>query len=221
METVYKLTDKDNRTFNRTLWGENVTHTAPGTGELCSRNWLHAYADPLLAVLLNPAHGNFDADSMKLWVGSAEVRLRKADKLGCTKLTTLYTLAIPVITTVQKQAFAIFAAKAVYKDVNWITWANAWLSGEDRSKRAAQETAAAYADAYVAYAATATAAYAAAYAATAADAAYAAAYAATAADAAYAAAYAATAAATAADAAYGPLRSLDLVSLAHKAVEEF
>ena len=198
METVYKLTDQHNRTrvgySNETLWGESVTHTAPGGGELCSDKWLHAYADPILAVLMNPAHANFRPDAMKLWEASAEVGLRKADKLGCTRITTLHTISIPTITKLQKQAFAILAAKDVYKNKDWNAWADAWLSGEDRTESSARQAR------REAYAADAAAAAYAAYAADAADAAY--------------AAYAAAAAVRS-------QTSLNLVALAHKVVREF
>jgi len=45
-----KLTDEHNRTCNNTQWGENVTYTAPGTGDLCTGGWIHYYDSPLLAV---------------------------------------------------------------------------------------------------------------------------------------------------------------------------
>jgi hypothetical protein len=145
MSTVYKITDKNSRTrpgmSNETQWGASVTHTAPGGGEMCSANWLHAYAHPMLAVLLNPAHGSFDAATMKLWKCRAIVGIRKANKLGCTELTTVEEIEIPVFTTNQKVAFALLVAKSVYKDKGFRTFATKWLTGKDRSESAAWSAA--------------------------------------------------------------------------------
>ena len=54
-----KLTDSKDKTRNNTQWGENITHTTNGKGDLCTNGWIHYYDSPLLAVLLNPIHGNF------------------------------------------------------------------------------------------------------------------------------------------------------------------
>ena len=206
MEKVWKLTTADGLTrpgqSNETKWGENITHTAPGKGELCTAGWIHAYASPLLAVLMNSVHANYKPAI--LWECEAEVGIRKADKIGCSKLTTLRQVNMPEITTAQKQAFAILCAKQVYKDSSWLKWADDWLSGKDRSARAAD----------VAYTATR-----AADVADVADVAYAAAYTALAARAADVAdvAYVAYAVAYAADAA----GSIDLVAIAEQAVRDF
>jgi hypothetical protein len=197
---LYKLTDENDRTYNNTQWGENVTHTASGKGDLCGPGWLHAYTNPLLAVLLNPIHAGFK--SPHLW--EAEGRIYKTDKglkVSTKKLATIRRMKLPPIYATQRIAFGILCAKKVYTDKKFVRWANEWLSGKNRSETAA----------WAAYAA-ANAANAAAYAANAAAyAAYAAAYAA--ANAANAAAYAANAAAYAAD------KSIDLVSIAHKAMK--
>ena len=145
MVTVYKITDKNSRTrpgmSNETQWGAGVTHTAPGGGEMCSDKWLHAYASPLLAVLLNPAHGDFEKATMKLWECRAVVGVRKADKLGCKQLTTVAEIEIPSFTTEQRVAFALLVAKSVYKDKSFHTFANNWLTGKDRSESAARSAA--------------------------------------------------------------------------------
>ena len=149
--------------MKKTLWGEGISHTASGEGELCSAaGWLHAYSHPLLAVLLNPIHANIK--NPKLWeaYGSG---LKKSDhglKLGFTKLTTKKEIALPVITDTQKIAFAILCALEVCKEPRFVTWANNWLSGKDRTadaaayavaNAAANATYAAINAAYAAYAA--------------------------------------------------------------------
>ena len=206
---VYKLTDKNNETYNNTKWGENVTHETDGSGDLCGPGWLHFYTSAELAILMNPVHASIS--SPKLWEAEAEGKFKDdfGRKGGCTKLTTTKEISIPNITTNQKIAFAILCGLEVYKDEKFQKWANEWLENKDRSADAANAAAnAANAAVDAAYAAANAAANAAdaAYAANAAanaavDAAYAA-NAANAADAANAAYAAANAAANAADAAY-------------------
>lgn len=138
--TVYKLTDEHGQTHGGTQWGENVTHTAPGRGDLCGPGWIHAYSDPLLAVLLNPIHAGFEHP--RLWECEADVG--KDDhgcELGCTSLTTLRELPLPEVTTEQRVRFAILAAKQVCTDERWLAWAEGWLSGQDRSYEPPSRTA--------------------------------------------------------------------------------
>jgi hypothetical protein len=45
---------------------------------------------------------------------------------------------LPKITEAQKIAFGILSAKEVFKDKLWNSWADKWLSGEDRSKGSAR-----------------------------------------------------------------------------------
>lgn len=178
---LYKLTDVHGRTSNQTQWGEGVTHTAPGKGPMCSPGWLHAYTDPLLAVFLNPIHGNFKHPI--LWEAEGDVGIEDCGlKVGCTKLTTVKQMPLPEVTREHRVAFGILCAMEVCEDTEWRDWAQKWLSGEDRSERAAAAYVAydtyAASDTYAAYAASASATYAAAYDTAAYDAAYDAAYAA-------------------------------------------
>jgi hypothetical protein len=58
---LYKLTDRNWKTRagkdNEILWGPGVTHRAEGKGwGLCSKDLIHAYEDPVLAVMMNPIH---------------------------------------------------------------------------------------------------------------------------------------------------------------------
>ena len=163
MTTLYKFTDADGYTrrgeSNECKWGENVTYSAkkaPRT--LCTAGVIYAYEDPLIAVIMNPIHGNYKAPL--LWESRGDIVVKDgALKCGCMTLTTVKKMAIPEITHKQRIAFAILCGKSVYKDGAWNRWANLWLSGEDRSRKSAY---AAYAAADAAYA---DAAYAAAYAA--------------------------------------------------------
>ena len=182
----YKLTTQELTTHNGFQWEVGKKAITKGNGELCTDAYLHFYDDPLLAVIFNPIHADIkNPELFEVEIGG-EIKEEKGRKFGCTEMTLLKEIPLPEITLVQKIAFAILCAKEVYKEEKWNKWADNWLSGEDRSKGAAADTAVAAA----AYAAAAVAAYAAVD--TAAD---------TAAVVAYAAADTAAAVATAADAA--------------------
>ena len=145
MTTLYKLTQQNDTTSGdvnnggTTLtWGNNISHTATGTGtRLCSPDVIHAYTHPLLAVLLNPIHANYK--NPKLWRCEGEVVANDHGlKVGVKTLTTIEEIPLPVVTTEQHVKFAILCAKQVCKDEKWNAWADKWLSGEDRSAAAAE-----------------------------------------------------------------------------------
>lgn len=147
METLYKLTDRKDQTFKGTQWGEGVTHTASGEGDLCGPGWLHAYEDPVVAVLLNPVHAEFAEPH--LWLAEGVVGLREHRlKVGCTELTTVKRIPLPKVTTEQRVRFGILCAMEAVEAVEahgaykgsllWIRWANKWLSGEDRTAAEAE-----------------------------------------------------------------------------------
>jgi hypothetical protein len=140
---IYKLTDENGRTRGNTQWGEGVTHRATGRGtELCSDGFIHAYEHPLLAVLLNPIHADFA--NPQLWEAKGRIALRDGQlKCGCKKLTTIRQIPLPEITNEQRVRFAIGCAWQVYDAPAWRSWATGWLTGKDRSERAAAEAAAA------------------------------------------------------------------------------
>ena len=109
MTTLYKLTDQDGYTRrnydNACLWGENVSHSGTGEGDLCGPGYVHAYTHPLLAVLLNPIHAN--VPTPRLW--EAEGAIAKSDrglKVGCVTLTTIREMPLPIISTEQRVRFA-------------------------------------------------------------------------------------------------------------------
>ena len=195
---LYKLTTSAGKTrpghHNECQWGPGITHQGAGKGDLCGPGYIHAYEHPLLAVLLNPIHADYN-DPL-LWECDGDIAKRDHQlKVGCVSLTTVKTTPLPVITTEQRVKFGILCAIRVHDNQSFNKWAQDWLSGNDRTTHAAHaaadaaEYAAEYAAAYAAADAAADAAHAAAHAAYAAAhaAADAAAYAA--ADAAHAAKY--------------------------------
>lgn len=105
---LYKLTDQNGfsgtNTINATAlqWGENVTHSTLGEGDkLCKSGLIHAYEHPLVAVLMNPIHANFN--NPKLWLAQGDVVFRQGDiKCGCKTLTTIKEIPLPIISYSQK-----------------------------------------------------------------------------------------------------------------------
>ena len=149
---LYKVTDENGQTRNQTQWGENISHTATGTGtELCSDGVIHAYENPLVAAFIHPLHVQFN--NPILWEAEGEVIVREGQlKCGCKTLTTLKKISLPEISTEQRIEIAIRCAQLACKEPAWNEWASKWLSGEDRSKESAN---AAYRAAAAAYAANA------------------------------------------------------------------
>ena len=140
MSKLYKLTDRDGQTWGGTQWGPGISHSGTGEGELCGPGWIHAYEHPLIAVLLNPIHANFQ--NPRLWEAEGEVGLRDGQiKCGCKTLTTIREIPLPAITTEMRVRFAILCAKEVCACLSWNAWADKWLSGEDRSWASADAAA--------------------------------------------------------------------------------
>ena len=156
MTSLFKLTRSDFTTMNNTLWGSNITHTAPG-GELCTRNVLHAYRSAGEAVFFDPIHGNFGEDGV-LWACDGDVCVDDGTKVGCTRLRTLEIIKKPEITIEQRVTIAIRCALMVYQEATFTQWATSWLSGKDRSRESAWAAADAAEAAVAAAARTASAA---------------------------------------------------------------
>ena len=142
MPTIYKLTDQDMHTYGGCQWALGETKTTSGDGDLCGPGWLHCYTSPLLAVFLNPIHA--DIANPRLFCGTGQgARLDDYGlKCGFSEMTLLEELPVPTISTAQCVRFAILCAKQVCSDPAWTTWADAWLSGGDRSREAAARAAA-------------------------------------------------------------------------------
>jgi hypothetical protein len=140
MSKLYKLTDENWETMNRTKWGPCVTHKTDGSGKLCSKGWLHAYTSPELAVLLNPIHANIK-DPM-LWVCEGEIE--KSDfglKVGTTRLTTIEMINLPQVSTTQRVIFGILCSLQIYENPHFAKWAANYLNGTDRCEAAARAAA--------------------------------------------------------------------------------
>lgn len=136
---VYKLTSQNGTTHNGTKWGPGARYEVAGPLEMCG-NGIHAYSDPLLAVLLNPIHA--EINSPRLW--ECEASDEHIDDHGlksCHRwLQTVRELPVPQITTEQRVRFAILCAIDSGADnPAWVAWALHWLDGSDRSHEAAED----------------------------------------------------------------------------------
>ena len=135
---LYKLTDANARTRNDTQWGENITHVATGdvAQGLCSDAYIHAYEHPLIAVMMNPVHGNFS--NPRMYECEGEIAARDGQlKYGCRTLTTIREIPLPIVTVTQKVAFALLCVIDVCSEPSFVAWANDWLTGKERSAAAA------------------------------------------------------------------------------------
>lgn len=141
---LYKLTDADDSTGPERdcQWGEGITHTADGNGELCTKHWIHAYTHPLIAVFMNPVHGMYDLETAHLWECKGEIGIDDNDlKCGTKKLTAIKQVSLPKLSAEQRVEIAIRVSLLVYKERKYQRWAENWLNGKDRSGAAADESA--------------------------------------------------------------------------------
>jgi len=133
----YKLTDENGKTYGGCEWEPGVSHSAPGTGELCSDGWIHVYDSPCVAVMMNPCHADFE--NPRLW--ECEVSGKELDdhglKRGVQKCMMVREIPVPVLTTEQWVESVIRCALRVWSNVDFTRWAERWLDGTDRSAAAA------------------------------------------------------------------------------------
>ena len=134
---LYKLTDKNYRTDNDTQWGEGIKRRAFGKGPIYGSGWIHAYTHPLLAVLLNPGHA--DIKNPIVWEAHGVVGIEDYGlRVGCRRLKTIKIISMPEVTTEQRVRFGILCTLEVCTEPSFVSWAHKWLSGEDRSEKAAE-----------------------------------------------------------------------------------
>ena len=139
-QRLYKLTDADGYSYNRTHWEVGVTHTITKPGNrLCTDEVLHACRDPLVAIMLNLLHTNIERP--RLWLIEGDVVSDDWLKVGSKWQTVLAELDVPAPTTECRVAFAILCALEVYEESRFVEWARGWLSGADRSRKAARAAA--------------------------------------------------------------------------------
>ena len=133
---LYKLTGADGKTRDNTQWGENVTHELPviDNPKLCVAGLLHAYRTPTHAVMMALEYGYAAG---QLWEAEGEVVADDGTKVGCFRLTTIRKIDMPTLTTERRVEIAIRCSLLVYRDPQYVAWAESWLTGTDRSAAAA------------------------------------------------------------------------------------
>ena len=135
-----KLTNQAGQTYGGTQWGPDVTHTATGGGlSLCSDGWIHCYRSPLEAVLFNPMGADF-ANPRAWTIRTHGPTFSDVGKMGAKTVTTLREVPLPVVTSNARIRWSILVCLAAQDDLpgGWEAWADAWLSGDDRSLASAR-----------------------------------------------------------------------------------
>lgn len=138
MPIMYKLLTQGMTSYAGMKWelGETNHAGVPGT-QMCTDQVLHCYADPYLAVLLNPLHA--DIKNPRLFkIAVPEVVATDGLKHASKSQALLEELPLPVITTQERVRFAITCALQVHPEGPFAEWAQRWLTGMDRSAAAAR-----------------------------------------------------------------------------------
>lgn len=148
MEKI-KLVTQDYKTRkgekNETLWEVGKRVEAVGTGGLCTDGVIHFYDSIWVALLMNCYHADIP-NPRAIVIEVGEVVAHDGTKGGSKWATMLREIPVPMMTTEQRVEIAIRCALAVSHDPEFVEWANKWLSGEDRSRGAAEEAEAAAAE---------------------------------------------------------------------------
>jgi hypothetical protein len=122
---LYRLTE-------RNCGKEGVTISATGKGEISGIGFIRVYDHPLIAVLMNPIHGNIDEPIM--WEVKGEIKIKGSQlECACVSVTALRQIPIMIIPRERRIRFAILSAKSVSRNNQWIKWADDWLAGTDRT----------------------------------------------------------------------------------------
>ena len=164
MGECWKWTNAAQQTLGRSPpssfeWGEGVSHTVvPWRGALCEPGVIHCCDDPILAVMMDPAHVQYSSGGGLLWLCEWSGRtVAAADKRGVETLRTLHVVAPPVLMTEQRVEIGLRAVLVVLSAARrWAdgagrgdvlasldvvaAWAARWLDGADRSAGAAAST---------------------------------------------------------------------------------
>ena len=139
----YKLTDQEMQTHGNFQWELGKWYEIPEENQgndLCSESWFHCYNDPYLAILLNPIHANIENPRLFEIEVDGDSMEDKGLKFGFTKMRLVKEIKIPEVSMEQRVEFAIRCALEVCHDKKFVSWANKWLSGEDRSPETAYVT---------------------------------------------------------------------------------
>jgi hypothetical protein len=124
-------------TQNNTKWVLGEWKETDGIQQsLCNSSWLHAYEDIYVAAFMYVIHVNYSNPRCFRAEGDGAF-LSNGTKCGVTRLRLVEEVSLPTITTEQRVKIAILCALEVCHEASFVTWANNWLSGKDRSEDAA------------------------------------------------------------------------------------
>jgi hypothetical protein len=150
MSAYVKITDADARTRCTTLWepGVRVECARPELPlEPCSAGAIHCYAGDTmeealaLAAMMDPGHGEYGVGA-RVFAFTPEGEVRDGgDKAICRAGSIGEELALPTPTTEERVEFGIRATLLIPQSAGYVAWAEAWLSGGDRSAEAAAQAA--------------------------------------------------------------------------------
>lgn len=141
MSVAYKLVDRGGYSrrgqVGETSWlpvGTVARPTGKGTGP-CGPGVLHAYVSPEVAAFGNFIHGAIDNPRCLRVeiVGEGAWETDGLKRWTTSPLRVVEEVPVPALTTTERVAWAICIAP----HVSTKEWAIRWLSGEDRSKKAA------------------------------------------------------------------------------------
>jgi hypothetical protein len=138
MPTAYKLTDQSMCTSCECRWVLGEWKESSGEGGLCGPGWLHAYNHPLVASFMNPIHACIDNPRLFEVECDGDYLDDHGLKCGHTRMRLVREIELPVLTTEQRVYAGIQCAIASgYADAGWLSWAERWISGGDRSESTA------------------------------------------------------------------------------------
>lgn len=132
----YKLTNQNLQTHNGFQWVIGVEQIIDNVGNaLCTDQVFHFYDSPEEAAFYNPIHA--DIKNPICWEVDCDQVIHDGIKGGAKRMMLLKQVHFPAISIDKRVRIAIRCAKLVYRDKNWNIWADNWLSGKDRSEKAA------------------------------------------------------------------------------------
>ena len=138
----YKITDIEGKTHGDTVWAEGIEHKAIGTGiQFCSPDLIHFYTHPLLAMMHNPGHRDYQPPRLWEIIASLPVYHEGQLKSGAKLVRVIKEISLPNVSVEQRIRYGILCAKKVYSDENWVTWAENWLTNKNRDVEVAKTIA--------------------------------------------------------------------------------
>ena len=146
---LIKLTTAESKSaYGDITWHVGKTVSIPledRDNRLCEPGLLHVYeGSPELAVLLDPIHAKLGPNALCYEVKGKIVVRDGQLKVGGHRFTVVTRRGLPKATLEIRVRFALLCGLSVYKEPTWARWAQAWLSGTDRSYRAASEAVSVY-----------------------------------------------------------------------------